>query len=475
VPDIFVARYPDGVRPPMRLELSGGVPYGVEPGRGFSVDWLDRRGEIVFHFNPRPEQDAIALNSYLGSAWGEQELVPGYRFQHTLEAPLRLRFDVLADRFRIFVEGRRLGDFLHRRPPGEIAEVRCSGWFWRLEPARPRSRLRRGRRSPKTALAPEIVPSSRRSAAVGSRVVDWVAAEENPAEAECLPSFRLFAVLDTWMEEDVVAATVANCFLQGCEAVYLVDNDSPDRTVETAVQAGAVVARVYPTERFDKVEKMKQMHDVVEEVSRAANADHVWWLWVDADEFYRGPGGSTLRTYLGSLDRRFRIVGGRFFQHFPSREPAYVVGHHPLEFQPLCYETPLPNCELGHARHSLQRWDRTGPPITCHDGFHTAESSEALLEPALPVLFHHFPYRAEAVTRRRLATLTESENGTSRIANVANAAFHMQLRLHSLDAVYRRRWDEVAFYPPLTRGWVPELKNWDDWVDPTERQIPRWY
>jgi hypothetical protein len=472
VPDIFVARYPHGLRPPTRLELSGGIPYGIKPGRGFSVDWLDRRGEILFHFNPRPEQDAVAFNSYLDAAWNEEVLLPGYPFHPRLDVPLRLRFDVLRDRFRVFVDGTLLGEFRHRRSPTEIVEVRCSGWFWRLEPnGRAPSLVRRVLRRGGRAVPPEIVPSSRGRARIGSRTIGWVSAEDNPSKADPLESFRFFAVLDTWMEEDVVAATVANCFQQGCERVYLVDNDSPDRTVEKALEAGAVLGRSFHTERFDKLEKMRQMHAVVDEVSMAEGVEHIWWLWLDADEFYRGPGGLTLREYLTALDSRFRIVGGRFFQHFPSGEPTYLEGCHPLDFQPLCFETPLPNCELGHARHSLQRWDRDGPPITCHDGFHTAECAGRILEPTLPVLFHHFPFRDEAVTRRRLGLLAGTDGGPNRIARVPDAAFHMQLRLHSLDAVYGRRWQEVAFYPPLTRGYVPEFRRWEDWVVASEKEL----
>ena len=63
----------------------------------------------------------------------------------------------------------------------------------------------------------------------------------NPLRPACLARFRLFAVLGTWMEADIVEATVANARAQGCERVYVVDNGSSDETVEAARSAGAIL------------------------------------------------------------------------------------------------------------------------------------------------------------------------------------------------------------------------------------------
>ena len=57
-------------------------------------------------------------------------------------------------------------------------------------------------------------------------------------------------------------------------------------------------------------------------MSEADGHAHIWWLWLDADEFPHGPRGLTVREYLETLDRRYRIVGARFINHFPSGEPA---------------------------------------------------------------------------------------------------------------------------------------------------------
>jgi hypothetical protein len=55
----------------------------------------------------------------------------------------------------------------------------------------------------------------------------WVVQRPNPASPDVLDDFKLFAVVGAWMEEDVIEATVRNAFTQGCERVFLVDNESP--------------------------------------------------------------------------------------------------------------------------------------------------------------------------------------------------------------------------------------------------------
>ena len=465
------------MRPPLRLEIGGESPWasgpidlgGVPVFNAFSIDWLDTSGNIAFHLQPRPDDGIVALNSFLVGAWGEETTIGGYPFPREPERTFRLGFDVLADRFRVSVDGTFLTDFRHCVLPSELTEVRATAFFWRLEESAEGLR----------AFAPEIVPASR----LGGWSQRWVRAEPNPVDAAALESFGLFAILGTWLEEDVVADTVSNCFRQGCDRVFLVDNDSPDATVERAVGAGATLARSFRTDSYDEVARIAVMQEVVDEVSPQAPVDHVWWLWLDADEFHHGPLGLTLRDYLATLDRRFRVVGARLFNHLPSGAPAHRPGRHPLDDQPLCYEIPAPSCELGHSNHPLQRWDREGPPIVATLGAHMAESENALLEPEVPTFFHHFPYRSEASTRRRLQRLFGFDGTADRMASDASptgapARFHhshLRARQRSLDAVYGRRWNEVTFHPPSPPGFVPELRSWEEWVGPLDRNVARWY
>jgi hypothetical protein len=310
----------------------------------------------------------------------------------------------------------------------------------------------------------------------------WVMAAPNPPNPRLLPDFRMFAVLGTWMEADVVGATVCNAMAQGCERVYLVDNGSTDGTIEAAVREGATAARSFRTGRYDEELRLRHMNDVVSEASRAEGDQHIWWLYLDADEFPHGPWGMTLREYLASLDARFRVVGTRFFDHYPSGAPQYAPGRHPLDFQPLCEELAFPMCLLRHRKHPLLRFDRDGAPIKCEAGFHRATCMKQLYEPAQPAFLHHFPFREESVTRQRLEMLwAKNREGVARAAESHDT--HMLTRFRSLDAVYAQDWARVENFIALdpmnivlkasAAGVQP--KPWGEIVAAEHQPVFRWY
>ena len=304
----------------------------------------------------------------------------------------------------------------------------------------------------------------------------WAASEPNPDIPETLESFHFFAVVGTWHEADIIEATVRNARAQGCERVFVVDNESQDDTVVIAEQAGAILARRFHTADYDEAERMRIMNEVVatvsEQVAAAQDVEHIWWLWLDADEFPHAPGGLTLREYLAGLDRRFRVVGARFFNHYPDRVPEYVEGRHPLDYQPLCDEFVYPMCAEGHRKHPLQRWDRNGPEIICRAGFHQATARETvLLEPREPVLLHHFPFRVESVTRRRLELLVGAAGG--RASNDSQSNWHTQKRFRQLDAVYAHDWDRVEDLSPSGRRKGIHLLPWARQVAPADADFAR--
>jgi hypothetical protein len=314
---------------------------------------------------------------------------------------------------------------------------------------------------------------------------EWVTALPNPSDAKVLPPFRMFAITGTWMEADIIAATIHNARTQGCERVYLVDNGSPDDTVDVARREGAILARSFATDRHDEVLLRRHMNAVVTEVSEAEGDDYIWWLYLDADEFSHGPWGMTLRDYVGTLDQQFRVVGMRFFDHYPGGSPQYVGGRHPLDFQPLCEEVAIPMCPSGHRKHPLQRYDRGGPPLECGRGLHFAHCSAHLYEPAQPAFLHHFPYRDERATRRRLETLWTAQQRGMVDGVPSDDCIHMLTRFRSLDAVYRQAWTDVenfiALDPmyetmnprPPARGVHP--KPWAESVEPRHQHVLRWY
>src|SRR5437867_3431661 len=109
--EMRIRSYRRGVQPPRRLELHGAHP-SVSQRDGsirlvpFTVDWFSRSGEILLHFNARPDEGVVVVTSYVGGLWGDEKVVRGYPFDP--DHLLVLGFDVLRDGFRIDANGRDL-------------------------------------------------------------------------------------------------------------------------------------------------------------------------------------------------------------------------------------------------------------------------------------------------------------------------------------------------------------------------------
>jgi hypothetical protein len=50
----------------------------VESDIGVAKNWLSDKGDILFHFNPRPDEMPrhIAMNAYINGSWGTEDRVP---------------------------------------------------------------------------------------------------------------------------------------------------------------------------------------------------------------------------------------------------------------------------------------------------------------------------------------------------------------------------------------------------------------
>ena len=260
--------------------------------------------------------------------------------------------------------------------------------------------------------------------------------------AEPLDEFTLWASIATFAEEDVIEATVANAFAQGCERVFLLDNASPDATVARALAAGAEVVDSWESDAFDEFERSRRANRWMAQLSPDAPTTSVWWLHLDADEFPHGPGTRTVREHLELLDRSYRVVGAEFWNHFPTpgRTPAYERGRHPLDDQPLVEREPFRYCWHGHYKHPLVRVDRGAPTPQLLPGAHLPMryGGHRMVEPPAGIVVHHMQFRDEETTRARMA-LTETR--LVRDEPIAN-------RMRFVDAVYQGRWDAA----PIVRG-----------------------
>lgn len=307
----------------------------------------------------------------------------------------------------------------------------------------------------------------------------WSRAETNPLRPIPVNPVRLFGIVGTWFEADIIEATVRNAFAQGCERVFIIDNESPDATVERAVASGAEIGCVYHTDYFELSRQLAEINAVIKAVSSEVDSDYVWWLLSDADEFVHGPGGLRIVDYLATLDRRFRVVGARVFEHFPMGEPANVPGRHPLDYQPLCNELRMAWCSLRHWKHPLIRWDRCGPELTPGEGFHRVQTPVRVLEPREGAFMHHFQFRNRPETAERLRRLCEAqEDGIVRTA--VNDAGHRyksgaQRRWASLDYVYSQDWTHVERRTPRGYRTGVNPRPWTSLVSATDARITRWY
>jgi hypothetical protein len=296
--------------------------------------------------------------------------------------------------------------------------------------------------------------------------------EANPVRPDALSEFRLFAIVKTWMDEDVIYATVRNAFVQGAEAVFVVDNGSTDATLRRAQDAGATVAEVFDTTGFDGPMAQTLMNAVVARESLRSGAEHVWWLYLDSDEFPEGPEGMSIVDYLATLDRGFRVVGSACVNHLPDQKPEYLPGFHPIDFQPLCYKfhpswTSI--CGQDHWKHPLQRFDRSAHFIVSRAGSHWAICPQPLVEPSGGIVTHHFQYRNEALTRAKLQ-LTCGPGSRRTALYGADGADGFSRRCRSLDAVYSQKWDDVEIEVDRTLAASGELRPWPSMVN-----IRRWY
>lgn len=305
----------------------------------------------------------------------------------------------------------------------------------------------------------------------------WSRPVPNPSAPAPLQDAPLFGVVTAWCEQDVIASTVANAFTQGCDRVFIVDNGSADETVAAACAAGAEVGSVYQTDFDDQNRRLAEVRAVIERISTETGFPHIWWLTIDADEFPHGPGGVTIRRYLDKLDRRFRLAGARVFNHYPSGEPAFMSGCHPLDFQPLCQEVRQAWCSRYHWKHPLVRWDRGGPPLLPGNGFHRmAPAGRRLDEPTEAIFLHHFQFRDRAVTEHRLERLCHAGQGRARasLEEAIGPPSSAARRLRSLEDVYEGRWDRVT--SPLKVGASGvTLAPWTQLVKGQDNVVQRWY
>jgi hypothetical protein len=293
---------------------------------------------------------------------------------------------------------------------------------------------------------------------------------KNPSDGEPLEpgQFLLFALFKAYNNEHMISAAVRNAFAQGVDRVFILDNGSTDHTIERAEASGATLAKRVETEWFDESLLTAVTQGIVVEESVNAGVQHVWWLFLDCDEFPEGPEGLTVKDYLATLDRQFRVVGSTFLNHLPTGTPEYISGFHPLEFQPFCYILSREdNCAFHHHKHPLQRFDRGRHFVNTSNGSHSVSSGDKSVywEPD-GIVTHHFQYGDEEVTRA--SVLHAASRYVVYDEQSSPKKWGAPHKMSLLDSVYSRQWEDIVVNPggPTVAAMNPQ---------PWPGQPLRWY
>lgn len=220
----------------------------------------------------------------------------------------------------------------------------------------------------------------------------------------------LNAVTCVWNEEDIIAAAVKNCFAQGCEKVFIVDNGSTDATVPRALAAGARLAISFNSKFFDERQKIIHLNAVVRFFNELCQEDRAWWLYFDADEFPCAANGARLIDLLRDLDDAIVGLQGYLHNHIPTHFPYTFEDRHPADFMPLCEKNQV-------SKIPLLRYDKNRPPFFSAGGAHEFDSNGQSVLVAMEALdIHHFPVRSPEHSLGRLKKLLQrSADGSSRV------------------------------------------------------------
>lgn len=206
-----------------------------------------------------------------------------------------------------------------------------------------------------------------------------------------------------WNEEDIIESTIKHLFAQGCANVFIVDNNSTDRTVAVALNAGAKLAGSFESKYFNEDLKIAHLNATVKFINKNTAEDRIWWLYVDADEFPNIEGG-TIAHHLNLLGSEIRAIHGYLFDHLPAHSPHHVQGYHPIDFQPVCVKTAT-------SKIPLLRYDKGKKHLFSIGGAHDFITHRESIPTLMDILqIHHFPYRNIDATLLRLKKLIDRNN-----------------------------------------------------------------
>ena len=306
-----------------------------------------------------------------------------------------------------------------------------------------------------------------------------------PRKAAAKP-FKLYAIIGVWFEGDIIEAQVKNCFLQGCDRVLLIDNNSPDQTRERAEAVGAEVILNYTTDFYLDDLRIKLMNEAMQKITQDEKRERLWWLALDGDELVSGHNYKTVREVLTEQDNSIELVGALVLDYYPSQPLCNIPGFHPYEFQHNAFSRigKWPSPTEPHWKHPLIRLSNGVFDICQCRGLHWPYSKgRTVIESRDSLTMSHFMYRNEDDTRARLTALCGPDprlDGHRRCAadDLRIKAEGAIKRFRTLDFVYSQEWDKVELSHSQGHG-AATLKGLvrprTRFLTEAERAPLRWY
>ena len=275
----------------------------------------------------------------------------------------------------------------------------------------------------------------------------------------------LNAVMCVWNEEDIIESTVKHAFAQGCSNVFIIDNASTDRTVEIAINAGAILADAFESKYFDETQKIARLNSVVKTYNAQSPDEHVWWLYLDADEFPNIDHSYRIIDFIASLDPSIRLIHGHLFHHVPTHPPYNVHGYHPADFIPVATKTNI-------EKIPLVRYDKGKQHLYSCGGAHTVDSAGESIPMIKGILnIHHFHYRRpeDSIARLKLL-LKKNDDGSSRV-DWMDAREQNVKKSETAKSVYHDRYKQANEMYNQNR----HLSLFSDSLPYNHKNITRWY
>jgi hypothetical protein len=247
-------------------------------------------------------------------------------------------------------------------------------------------------------------------------------------------TMRILGLIAAYNEEPVLEACIRHYRAQGVE-LYLIDNQSNDRTLEIAhAYLGQGVAGVesmprYGVHDWEKLLRRKQ------ELAHSLEAD--WFIHLDPDEFRFGPDpAQTLAESLARVDAAgYNTVNFVEFTFVPTREnPEH---EHPNFQETMRWYYPFVNRPLAR----VNAWKKQPQPVDLisHSG-HFVHFPNQFIYP-LPFEMRHYQFlsiahaiRKYAQRRHPAAALARGMHGWREQLDPASIRLPSQDELNELDS-----------------------------------------